>query len=42
MTEYRAKTTPILPIYEGRGLLKKVDGMAAIETVMGQIEAILA
>lgn len=42
MTEYRAKTAPILPIYEGRGLLKKVDGMAAIETVTGQIEAILA
>lgn len=42
MTEYRAKTAPILPIYEGRGLLKKVDGMAAIETVTSQIEAILA
>ncbi|MEY3703754.1 MAG: adenylate kinase [Pseudomonadota bacterium] len=42
MAEYRAKTAPILPIYEGRGLLKKVDGMAAIETVTGQIEAILA
>jgi len=42
MTEYRAKTAPIFPIYEGRGLLKKVDGMAAIETVTGQIEAILA
>lgn len=42
MTEYRAKTAPILPIYEGRGLLKKVDGMAAIETVTSQIEAIFA
>jgi adenylate kinase len=42
MTEYRAKTAPILPIFEGRGLLKKVDGMAAIETVTSQIEAILA
>ena len=42
MAEYRAKTAPILPIYEGRGLLKKVDGMAAIETVTRQIEAILA
>lgn len=42
MTEYRAKTAPILPIYEGRGLLTKVDGMAAIETVTSQIEAIFA
>ena len=42
MAEYRAKTAPILPIYEERGLLKKVDGMAAIETVTNQIEAILA
>jgi len=42
MAEYRAKTAPILPIYEGRGLLKKADGMAAIETVTRQIEAILA
>jgi adenylate kinase len=42
MAEYRAKTAPILPIYEGRGLLKKVDGMADIDMVTGQIEAILA
>lgn len=41
MAEYRAKTAPILPIYEARGLLKKVDGMAAIDVVTGQIEAIL-
>lgn len=41
MAEYRAKTAPILPIYEGRGLLKKVDGMAAIDIVTGQIEDIL-
>ncbi len=42
MAEYRAKTAPILPIYDARGLLKKVDGMAAIDVVTGQIEAILA
>lgn len=41
MAEYRAKTAPILPIYEARGLLKKVDGMAAIDIVTGQIEDIL-
>jgi adenylate kinase len=32
MAEYRAKTEPILPIYEARGLVSKVDGMAAIST----------
>ena len=41
MAEYRAKTAPILPIYEARGLLQKVDGMAAIDVVTSQIEAIL-
>ena len=41
MAEYRAKTAPILPIYEARGLLKRVDGMADIDHVSSAIEAIL-
>ena len=41
MAEYRAKTAPILPIYEARGLLQKVDGMAEIASVNASIEAIL-
>ena len=41
MAEYRAKTEPILPIYEARGLLKRVDGMADIAHVSAAIEAIL-
>ena len=41
MTEYRAKTTPIIPIYEGRGLLARVDGMGEIDDVTRAIEAIL-
>lgn len=41
MAEYRAKTEPILPIYEARGLVRKVDGMADIAEVTGAIEAIL-
>lgn len=41
MAEYRAKTAPILPIYEARGLVKKVDGMADIGHVSQAIEAIL-
>lgn len=41
MAEYRAKTAPILPIYEARGLLERVDGMADIDVVNTSIEAIL-
>jgi adenylate kinase len=41
MTEYRAKTAPILPIYEARGLVRRVDGMADIGHVTQAIEAIL-
>ena len=41
MAEYRAKTAPILPHYEARGLVRCVDGMAPIETVNHAIESIL-
>jgi adenylate kinase len=41
MTEYRAKTEPILPIYEARGLVRRVDGMADIAHVTQAIELIL-
>ena len=41
MAEYRAKTAPILPYYEARGLVSRVDGMAGIDVVNTQIEAIL-
>ncbi len=41
MAEYRAKTAPILPIYDARGIVSRVDGMADIEHVSGAIAAIL-
>jgi adenylate kinase len=41
MAEYRAKTAPILPIYEARGLVRRVDGMADISHVTAAIESIL-
>ncbi len=41
MAEYRAKTQPILPFYEQRGLVRHVDGMAAVDEVAAQIDAIL-
>jgi adenylate kinase len=42
MAEYRAKTAPILPGYEARGIVTRIDGMAAIDTVAAQIDTILA
>jgi adenylate kinase len=41
MAEYHAKTAPILPYYESRGLVSRVDGMADIEDVAAAIVAIL-
>jgi len=41
LAEYRAKTAPILPYYEERGLLRRVDGMASVEEVAAAIDAIL-
>jgi len=41
MAEYRAKTAPILPIYDARGIVSRVDGMADIGDVAQAIEAIL-
>jgi adenylate kinase len=41
LAEYRAKTAPILPHYEARGLVRRVDGMAPIPEVEAAIEAIL-
>ena len=42
MAEYRAKTAPILPIYEERGIVARVDGMASIDEVTRAIDAALA
>lgn len=41
MAEYRAKTAPILPIYDARGIVHRVDGMADIDAVNSAIEAVL-
>lgn len=41
MAEYRAKTAPILPIYEARGIVSRVDGMADMDAVTAAIEAVL-
>ena len=41
MAEYRAKTAPILPIYEARGLVSRIDGMADMNEVSAAIVAVL-
>ena len=42
MAAYRGQTEPLLPYYRARGVLKKVDGMAAMDEVYRQIRAVLA
>jgi adenylate kinase len=39
---YREQTAPILPYYRDKGALRQVDGMAPIDEVTRQIEAVLA
>lgn len=41
LVAYRNQTAPILPYYKGKGVLSSVDGMAEIDEVTRQIEAII-
>jgi len=41
MVEYRGKTAPILPFYEARGLVRRVNGMGPVEQVAAAIDSIL-
>ena len=41
MAEYRSKTQPILPYYEAKGLVRRVDGMQSVDDVAAQIDAVL-
>jgi adenylate kinase len=42
MAAYRAQTEPLLPYYGARGVLRKVDGMAAMDEVYRQISGVLS
>ncbi|MCR9257373.1 MAG: adenylate kinase [Alphaproteobacteria bacterium] len=42
MQAYRAQTAPILPYYRDKGILSEVDGMADIDEVTKQIEAVIS
>ena len=39
---YHAQTAPLLPYYDGQGVLKTVDGMAGIDDVTAQISDVLS
>ena len=41
LAEYRAKTAPILPFYEAKNLVRRVNGMGSVEDVAAEIDAIL-
>jgi len=41
MAEYRAKTAPILPVYEARGIVNHVDGMVNMNDIAQEIQSIL-
>ena len=41
LAAYREQTAPILPYYRAKGVLASIDGMADIDQVTRQIEAIL-
>lgn len=41
LIEYRGKTAPILPIYDERGIVSRLNGMADIDEVTAGIEEIL-
>ncbi len=38
---YYADTAPVLPYYKSKGILRQVDGMADIDSVTAEIEAVL-
>ena len=42
LDEYHRQTAPILPHYQAKGMLKAVDGMAPIDEVSRQVDAVLA
>jgi len=41
LREYYKKTAPLIGYYYAKGRLKSVDGMAEIDTVTREIEAVL-
>ena len=41
LREYYMKTAPLIGYYHAKGMLRGIDGMASIDEVTGQIDAVL-
>ena len=41
LNAYNTQTAPLLPYYVGQGKLREINGMASVETVAAQIDALL-
>lgn len=41
LSEYRTKTEPVIAFYEARGILRRIDGAQAVETVFDQVATTL-
>ncbi len=41
LAAYHAQTAPLIAYYEGRGVLRRVDGMGAIDAISGELGAIV-
>jgi adenylate kinase len=39
--KYHSETAPIVPFYEGQGVLRRVDGVGSPDEVTGRIEKVL-
>jgi adenylate kinase len=39
---YSNETEPLLPYYQGKGILRQVDGMASMDAVAEELNAILS
>ncbi|NCT41516.1 MAG: adenylate kinase [Alphaproteobacteria bacterium] len=42
LTVYNEQTAPLLPYYKEKGLIRNIDGMAAIDDVSAEIESIVS
>ena len=41
LSAYHAKTAPLAAFYEGRGVLRKVDGVGTLDEIQARIQAVL-
>ena len=39
LVEYRAKTAPLIPFYEDKGLLRRIDGVGSMDEIRDRIFA---